>query len=503
MDSHLWVHPPGKVACRVLFPRGRRHLKKAPSPSRVETMRTLLFAAPALLLAQAALAEAPAASLAQGPADPVLESLIEESLSHRPELKQADLMARAEHDRVAQAGTLSDPTLSLGMQNDGFKGIEIGKMETSFWQVMVTQPVPWPGKLSMRREVARKGARLAEASASRARLTAEADVRRAYLELLLVRDRLGLLTRKEELWTRAEALAKARYETSEGSQSDILRSQLERNRLRQKRAALDAEARTRLEALNRLRGRSLDEPLPTTATVAGLGLPEVGPLEQAVADAERRSPELTAARAEAERAEAQVDLSRRERFPDLAVTAAIMPRGGLEPMWQAGISVTLPIFSAEKASHAVKESEARAAASQGSVEAVEEVVRLRAHERQALLESLDESARLYRDGLLIQSQATADSTMSQYRVGRATFASLLEAIGGVIGDEEGYLEAIASARRVEIAAREVSLEPAAVGGGTLGGGPVPGQAGMGQGATAGAGAPAPSGGEAASSSGSM
>ena len=106
------------------------------------------------------------------------------------------------------------------------------------------------------------------------------------------------------------------------------------------------------------------------------------------------------------------------------------------------------------------ESEARAAASGDGVEAVRQVLRQRVSERVRLLGSLVESARLYRDGLLVQSRATAESTMAQYRVGRVTFASVLEAVGGAVTDEDGALQAVAAAERVAIAAAEVSLEPA-------------------------------------------
>ena len=445
-----------------------------------------------------------ATSSGSTPPDPLLAQLIEESLAQRPELRQVDALARAERERIPQAGALQDPVLSLGIQNDGFGGIQIGKMETSFWQVMVTQPLPWPGKLGLRTDVARSGARLADATCQRARLSAEADVRRGYLELLLVRDRLALLSRLEALWTKAEGLAKSRYETGEGAQSDILRARLERNRLKQRRWSLEAEERTRLQALNRLRGHPLDEPLATTASVGTMGLPPLPELTEALDDAERRSPELLAARLQADRAAAQVALARRERFPDLAVTAAIMPRGGLEPMWQAGVSVSLPIFSGSKQARAVAESEARAAMSGNAVETVAQVLRQRVEERQALLGSLIESARLYEDGLLIQSQATADSTLAQYRVGRLTFASVLEAIVGVVNDEDGRLGTIASAHRVAIAAAEVSLDAAGGGAGGLSGGSMPGTGATGGGGGSAAAGAAPSGGgEAASSSSSM
>jgi outer membrane protein TolC len=197
-----------------------------------------------------------------------------------------------------------------------------------------------------------------------------------------------------------------------------------------------------------------------------------------------------------------VALARRERYPDLAVTAALMPRGALAPMWSAGVAVTLPIFSGSKQSRAVAEGEARAAASDGGAEAVVQVLHLRVQERQVLLASLVESAGLYQGGLLIQSQATVDSTMSQYRVGRVTFASVLEALGGVIADEEGSLQAVAAAWRVAIAADEVSLEAAGGGSSAMSSGAVPGAgaAGGSGGGMSSGGAAAPAGGGDASAS---
>jgi outer membrane protein, heavy metal efflux system len=442
------------------------------------------------------------------PADPVLAGLLDESLARRPELGQADALVKAERERVSQAGAFQDPILTLGIQNDGFNGLQIGKMETSYWQVMVTQPLSWPGKRGLRSDVAATGVRLAEVSASRARLTAEADVRRAYLDLILVRDRLALLSELEALWAKANGLARTRYETGEGAQSDILRAQLERNRLRQRRWALEAEERSRVQAVNRLRGHPLDEPFPTTASVRALPLPGLPSVEAALADAEQRSPELLTARLQAERAGQQVALARRERWPDLALTAAIMPRGGLEPMWAAGISVTLPVFSHWKQSRAVAESESRAVAGESGSETVLQVLRLRVRDRLALLASLLESAQLYQGGLIVQSQATVESTMSQYRVGRVTFASVLEAITGVIGDEDGYLQTAAAAQRVAIAADEVSLEPAGGASGALSAGSVPGAGPAGGGWAGGGsassgGAASSAGGDAGSSSSSM
>jgi outer membrane protein TolC len=404
--------------------------------------------------------------------DPVLDQLVREAMEARPELRQARSLVRAAEERAPQVGRLPDPILTLGIQNDGFKEIQIGKMETSYWEILATQPLPWPGKLGLRADVAGLEAKAAGASLERVRLSVEADVRRAYLDLLLVRDRLQLLARLETLWTQSAGLAKTRYEVGDGPQSDLLRAQLELTRLRQRRWSLEAEERTRLQELNRLRGHPLDERIATAMSLRDIADPTLLPLEEARADAEARSPELAAARFGRQASERQLDLARRERYPDFALTAGVMPRGSLDPMWTVSVGITLPVYGRQ--SHAVNESVERERASAEGEEAVLQLLRLRVEERRTLLASLLSVNQLYRAGLLIQSEATVASTTSQYRVGRVTFASVLEALAGYLADVDGFLQSVAEAQRVAIAQGEVSLQATGGAGGSIGSGGFPG-----------------------------
>jgi outer membrane protein TolC len=468
----------------------------------------------AITVALAALLVPPAARPAEAPTgaatfslptDQTLARLIDESVAARPELHQAEAAVRAERERVPQVGALPDPVLTLGIQNDSFKEIMIGKAETSWWQVMITQGLPWPGKRGLREDVARLGADEAGAGLNRTRYTTEADVRRAYTDLLSARDRLTLLKQLEGIWQTSAGVARSRYESGEGAQSDVLRAQLELNRLRQRRWALEAQERTAVQTLNRLRGRPVEEAIETTASLRDVELPALPPEDVAVSDALAQSPELAQARLAAARASSSVALAQKERWPDLAIQAGIMPRGQLEPMWLAAVSIGLPVWSSRKQSRAVAESRAREDASKQSAEAVEQVLRLRVAERRAVYGALLENVRIFREGLLVQSRATSQSTLAQYRVGKVTFASVLEANAGYIADEETFLAAIADAQRVAIASAEVSLDPVGVsgaGGGMASGG-IPG-AGASGGASGGAARPsAAPGGEAAPSGGGM
>ncbi len=404
---------------------------------------------------------------------------------------------------MPQAGALPDPVLSLGIQNDGFNGLQIGKMETSYYQVMLSQGLPWPGKRGLRTDVARLGADQATAAVERVRLTTEADVRRAYLDLLLARDRLALLKRLDGLWQTSAGLARARYESGDAPQSDVLRAQLELNRLRQRAVALSAQEASAIQALNRLRNRPIYDPIATTASVRDLDVAEPAPADAALADALARSPELAQARLATRRADRSADLARRERYPDLGVSVGVMPRGQLDPMWTAGVSIGLPIWSSRKQGRAVAESEARAEAGARSQEALEQLLRLRIAERRTASLALLDTIRLFRQGLLVQSRATAESTLSQYKVGKVTFASVLEANAGYIADEESFLGTVADAMRIAIATDEVSLEAAGAPAGAVRTGGMPGTGATGAGRGAGGSAAAGGADAASASAGAM
>jgi len=250
-----------------------------------------------------------------------------------------------------------------------------------------------------------------------------------------------------------------RYEAGETAQSDLLRAQLERMRLRQRRWTLESEERRRLAVLNRLRGHALDEPMTTRRTLADLPDPVLPDIEQEAQASESASPELKKARLSGTEADRRVDLASKERWPDVTVSAGVMPRwGNFDTMWQAGVSFNIPIWSVGKQLRAIAENRARGQAVRSGGEALREILRQRVYERMQVLRSLVDASRLYRGGLLVQSEATASSTMLQYQVGRLAFASVLEALAGYLADQNSFLESIVAAQRIAIAEREISLD---------------------------------------------
>jgi outer membrane protein TolC len=395
----------------------------------------------------------------------------------RPELAAAEASIRAQQARVRQAGAWPDPMLQVGVQNDGFTSWEVGRMETSYYSIMVSQTFPWPGKPGLRSEIAELGVGQGKMDVSRLRLSTEADVRRLYVGLLLARDRIALLDRLTALWEKSAETARAVYEAGGGSQSDVLRSRLELRRLKQRRSALAAEERALGQGINRLRGKPLDEPIETKVHLMDLGLPTLFDEKAAADDALARSPELKASRISITAAERKIALSKRSYYPDFVVSAGIMPRGGdFPPMWLLSVGGTIPVFAASKQNRAVEEGEALAAAARAGADGVERLLRFRVRERLAALAALLETLRVYDDGLLADSRAAAESTLAQYQVGTVSFASVLDAYAGVLADEDGYLRALAEADQIVISGYEVSLNPVSLAAGAgMGSAAMPGR----------------------------
>ncbi|MBE2251904.1 MAG: TolC family protein [Myxococcus sp.] len=403
---------------------------------------------------------------AQG-ADGMLSALVDDAIEARPELAQARAEVRAAQERVPQAESWPDPMLQVGVQNDSFNKWQVGTMETSWLLFMASQTIPFPGKPGLRGDVANVEVTIRRLAVERVRLTTIADVRRNYVALQLARARLDLLSRLSSLLTLAVEVAQSRYESGEGPQSDILRARLELGRLEQQRVVLQSDEQLQLEALNRLRGHPLDEKV-AARPLAQLTFPPPPDEAEAARQILEASPEYLAAREGVNGAQRVRELSRRQYLPDLTVGAGVMVRGSLDPMWTVTLGLPLPVFAGTKQSRAVSEADATIDATGRSVETVEQLLRLRTAQRLSYWRALGKIWRSYQDSLLANAEATATATLTQYRIGKVPFASVLEATSATIALVDASYAVLVDAWKLAIAQDESSLAEVSVNGGGMG-----------------------------------
>lgn len=391
--------------------------------------------------------------------DAELETLVREALEARPELQQALAETRAAKERVGQAEAWTDPMLEVGVQNDSFTAWNVGTMETSWVSFMARQTIPFPGKTALRGDVARADVSITQLTAERVRLSTIAEVRRAYLQLQVLRERRALLEQLLQVDQRLVDWAQVRAATGTGSQADLVRAQVALARARQKRFLLDADIHGQEEALNQLRQKPLHTRI-AAPPLAREGLPELLDEEALIELARAKCPELLGARAGIVRAEASAALARRSAWPDVTVGAGVMARGRLEPMWQLTLGVPVPVFSAPRQGRSEAEAGAMKDAASRGVDAVEQKLRLLARHRIENLRAYTALFRSSQEGLLEQLDAAIESTLAQYTSGKSDLAPILELTSLRLAETETALQVLADAKRLAIEQDELSPAPA-------------------------------------------
>lgn len=387
--------------------------------------------------------------------DPVLEGLVVQALEARPELVQAKATLEAASERVSREQAWPDPMLQVGVQNDGFTRWSVGRTEMSWVSFMASQTIPL-GTPGPKGELAKVEVSQRELALDRVRLSTIAEVRRAYLSLQLANARLELLTRQRGLLDQAVEVARARYESGEGSQADQLRARLEVGRLEQRQEMGRADVALALQTLNRFRSAPLDASV-SARPFSELTFPPVHADAEVLALLREQSPEYRSARLATDGAKQVTTLARRQIMPELVVGAGVMVRGGLEPMWTVTLGVPLPVFAATKQARAVSEAEALERATTADVTTVEQVMALRTAQRAESLRRLRGVWELSRTTLLRDADATAEATLAQYRVGKVPFAAVLEAATLSVSLLDESFQVLADAWRLSIAQDELAL----------------------------------------------
>jgi cobalt-zinc-cadmium efflux system outer membrane protein len=235
----------------------------------------------------------------------------------------------------------------------------------------------------------------------------------------------------------------------------VLRAQLEITGFEQLRAQQEAESEAREAELSRLVGREVGQD-----AVAGARLalrPEPRELAALQAEAEASLPELRAGAAGVEREQLATDLAQREFKPDFSVQAGYMNRGGLEPMWVAGVGVTLPLYRGRRHA-AVAEAEAGRRAAALQLEAVRAQIRFRTRERVAQLRATERMATLYAKGLLPQARLSYEASIASYQAGKVPFLTVLEALSTLLRDRIDHLRVLAAHEGIRASIAEASLE---------------------------------------------
>lgn len=244
---------------------------------------------------------------------------------------------------ASSQGRLPDPQLMIGFAPET-AGTPLGSRET----IKLSQSLPWFGKRRASKTMAESSANASANATNAFRRNLALTATKAWAEWWYVHEALTInqaIVRSFDGLTRS---ANTRYQNGQGKQQDALQSEVRLLHAKHQRVTLQQKKQRIGLQLNALRNRSLD-----AATLPPASLPAMPQTlySGALVSLLNQHPSYLAILDELEGAEAQLKLSKRDRYPDFVAEAAYI--GTLDPeekRWQVGVGFNIP-FDQGKRNH--------------------------------------------------------------------------------------------------------------------------------------------------------
>ncbi len=159
-----------------------------------------------------------------------VSDLIQEALARNPEIVAARKQWEAATTRITQARSLEDPTLSVQLWNFP-QTFNVTQTQNSIFGL--SQSFPFPGKLTLKGEVASRSAEMTEQALRAKERELIARLKQAYYDLFLVQKAIQIHHEQVDLLRQFVEIANAKFRTGKGSQTDVLKAQVELSLLHQ------------------------------------------------------------------------------------------------------------------------------------------------------------------------------------------------------------------------------------------------------------------------------
>jgi outer membrane protein, heavy metal efflux system len=377
-----------------------------------------------------------------------LKELEAELLEKNPEIRAAGELAEAERYRTGVVTGLADPIFTYGYFGESIQ-TRNGPQEQLF---KLSQKLPLGGQLSLRGEMAEKRADSARALSSAVTWKVLTELRLAYYDLWWVDQALHITAEEEEVLRNLEEIARSKYATGKSSLQDLLKAQLARSRLDERRLLYKQRRSTLTALINRLLDRPVSSRMEPEIVTAACPLDLS--LEELLEAAGESNPHLRAREHVTERARSGLTLARRGYIPDLILGAQYFQIGSGETSspddgqdaWLVTAGINLPIWFWNRKAE-VNEAGARIQSAEENYRRERTVIEFKVKDRYFRFMTTLEQILLYENSLLPQSRQAFEASRADYETGQEDFLNLLESERRLLEIRIAYLEVVANTRK--------------------------------------------------------
>src|SRR6266705_6203676 len=191
-----------------------------------------------------------------------LSELLAEAEKNNAQIEAARQGWQAAKQVPTQVSTLPDPQFNLQHVSVGSPRPFAGYTNSDFAYLGfgVSQDIPYPGKLRLKGEIAKREADVSQQQFESVRRSVLAELKAAYFQLAYLSKTVAILEQDGELLKQVQQAADARYRSGMGTQQDLLQAQLQQTKLLRE-IAMHHLQEGKLEArLKQLLNRPQDSP---------------------------------------------------------------------------------------------------------------------------------------------------------------------------------------------------------------------------------------------------
>jgi len=374
-----------------------------------------------------------------------LAELLRQAEQNNPQIQAARQGWKAAQQVPTQVSTLPDPQFQIQQFSVGSPRPFAGYTNSDFAYIGlgVSQDFPYPGKLRLKGEIARRDADVVQQQYESERRSILAGVKSAYFQLAYLSKTLGILESDGELLQQVEKAADARYRSGMGNQHDLLQAQVERTKLLREITMHHLEVAKLQAQIKQLLNRA-----QSSLDIEPSELPET-PLpytfEELLSATKAQNPEISGAEKMVERQKLQVDLARKDFYPDFNVqyTWQRTDPTQFRAYYMLSFGVRVPIYRGRKQRPELAQAEAELNRSRSESEVQSQQVAFEVRSEYETEQKTAELLKIYREGLLPQARAGFQAGIAAYQNNRQDFQALLASFLDVLHLDEEYWKSIA------------------------------------------------------------
>jgi len=370
-----------------------------------------------------------------------LSILLIEAEANNSQIAVADDVSKASAHIMRQATALPGLQVSIDSFSVGspkpFAGFS--NSEFAYVSVGILQELPYPGKLGLRGEVAKREMQTQSANATVVRSSVAEQVKLLYLDISYSTAAISYLKRTDSLLQSLIQDALSKYGLGRGSQSAIIKAQMERTKiLRQdtmhNETLWQDQARLK-QLLHRTQESSDIYPDSLVAT------PFVFDQEELQSQLRSSNPTLLADASAVEKQKVQVAAAKRDIKPDFTIGYAFQLTGeGYRDRHLISANVRLPNHTRVAGEIAQATEQANRAKHELDSDAQQKLAELQ--EQYVALTSTEELLNEFQQGLIPQAEAIFRSEESAYQSDKQELEPVLSALLDILALESDYQQVL-------------------------------------------------------------